>query len=341
MILFLVAGGALLVGVVYFAPWPVWALLVTVILVAAAVVLSRRAFHGRSISAAPETPRPYIPVAPVQRQESPVERVALPSSVEDYDFLLSATVIWTSTRTVMNESIGNPAALAVEAILARARRITQQRPPGRASLVQHELSGALGIMQPDATSRLQVMAESITLILPERDQERLEKLASVRKDKAVWEHERKYEQSRREYLGDDVLKDMGSTVVWWLTRNDDHVEKTVQDIGLLAQLSAAANNKEIPEGFYPVTGEPPMTQSSEPDPGFSSAFPPGFSAETSPADCFEAFLRSLDFQEDDPQRSLFTAQVAEHVMQHGRREVADEILRRFDASPPMPDPANE
>jgi hypothetical protein len=58
--------------------------------------------------------------------------------------------------------------------------------------------------------------------------------------KAIWEHQRKYEQNKRAYLGRDVLKDPGSAVVWWLARNDDHVEKTVQAIGLLAQLSSAA-----------------------------------------------------------------------------------------------------
>ncbi|MFG1711017.1 hypothetical protein ACFLIM_48450 [Nonomuraea sp. M3C6] len=333
---FLIVGGALLVGVVYFAPWPVWAMLVLAILVAAAV-LGSRAFRDRSRTAPPEPPPPYIPVAPVQRREQRVDRVALPSSVDDYDFLFSATVFWASTRAVMDESIVNPAALAIEAILERAKRITQHRPPGRASLVQHELSGALGRMQLDAAGHLQAMAESIVLVLPEHDQERLDKLAAVRKDKALWEHERKYEQSKREYLGEDVLKNTGSAVVWWLTRNDDHVEKTVQDIGLLAQLSAAANNKEIPERFHTLTEEPLLSQ-----PSFDSAFSSGFRTGTTPADCFEAFLRSMDFNEDDPQRSLFTAQVAEHVMQHGRQEVAAELLRRFDASPPpMSDPMTD
>ena len=186
---FLLVGGAMLAGLIYFAPWPVWASLVPVILVAAAV-LGWRTFRDRSRTALPEPVPSYIPVAPVQRREQRVDQVALPSSVEDYDFLFSATVFWAPTRGVTDQSALNAAALAVEAILERAKEITQHRPPGRASLVQHELSGALGRIQPDASGHLQTMAESIALILSERDQERLDKLATVRKDKALWEHEK-------------------------------------------------------------------------------------------------------------------------------------------------------
>ncbi|MGC5563671.1 hypothetical protein ACPYPG_12580 [Streptomyces sp. FR-108] len=62
------------------------------------------------------------------------------------------------------------------------------------------------------------MAENLQLVLVQQDQERLDKLADVRKDEEAWVHQRKYEQSRRRYLGEDVLKNTGSAVVWWLTR---------------------------------------------------------------------------------------------------------------------------
>jgi hypothetical protein len=34
-------------------------------------------------------------------------------------------------------------------------------------------------------------------------------------------------------------------VVWWLAKNDEHVEKTVADLALLAQLTSAANDTDI------------------------------------------------------------------------------------------------
>lgn len=102
-------------------------------------------------------------------------------------------------------------------------------------------------MAENSTGRVQAMALDITLSLSEPDQERLDKLAAVRKDEDVWEHERKYEQSRRAYLGEDVLKDTGSAVVWWLHRNEDSIDTTVKDIGLLAQLTSAANDEDISE----------------------------------------------------------------------------------------------
>jgi hypothetical protein len=152
---------------------------------------------------------------------------------------------------------------------------------------------------------------------------------------ADWEHERKYEQSKREYLGDDVLKDPGSAVVWWLTRNDDQVEKTVQNIGLLATLSSAANNTDLPETFRDFV--PRFTPSHAP-----SDFDLNGSGEQGPAengksatDHFDDFLRAMNFTEDDPQRDMFAHQVAEIADEHGRPEVADELKRRFE--PPRND----
>src|SRR5690606_14439687 len=91
------------------------------------------------------------PVPPVNRTERHITEVALPSAWDDYDFVFSATVRWLPTDVSTDESFVNAEALAVESILTRARRITENRPPNRVSLVQHELSGALGRMEPDDT----------------------------------------------------------------------------------------------------------------------------------------------------------------------------------------------
>ena len=173
------------------------------------------------------------------------------------------------------------------------------------------------------------MAESVTLTLSERDQERLEKLASVRKDKAVWEHERTYERSRREYLGEDVLKDTGSAVVWWLARNEDRVDKTVEDIGLLAQLSSAANNQMVAPPFEHLVPHPRREEAPTADYGDCAAGP-WPTQEASVAEILEAFLQASGIPEDDPERVLFARRVAGIADAHGRPEVADELVEYFD-----------
>ncbi|MCZ0990888.1 hypothetical protein [Streptomyces diastatochromogenes] len=135
--------------------------------------------------------------------------VALPSHWDDYHFVFSATVRWYLIESPGNDPALNPAGLAVEAVLNRARAVTERREPGRASLVQHEFSGVLSRMCPDPTGHLQAMAESISLTFLEQDQERLDRLADVRKGKAVWEHQRKYEQPGKPFAyetAEDLLR---------------------------------------------------------------------------------------------------------------------------------------
>jgi hypothetical protein len=294
------------------------------------------------------TPEPVIAAMPVPTAEPRKEQVAgvlLPSMHEDYCFQFAATVLWEPTGTIPSSPANMPA-LAVETILRRARRITEQQIPGNSSLVQHELASALGEMHADATGRLQAMAESVHVVLPENDQQRLDKLAAVRKDEAIWEHERRYEQNRRHYLSTDVLKDPGSTVVWWLARNDDQVDKTVEDIGRLARLFAAANNTNLPDALRQLvpelasayaSGMPPFAPDHPDAPGTPSA---GKSA----VDHFGAFLQAIDLIDGDPERTLFARRVADFAAAHKRQGVADEIISRFDnpedaAPPPEADDA--
>ncbi|MEU5878782.1 hypothetical protein [Spirillospora sp. NPDC047279] len=247
-----------------------------------------------------------------------VSDVLLPSSHEDYYFLFSATLVWSETQKAAGGSPVDMRALATGAILRRACAVTARRDPRQASLVGHELAGLLAETQEDEAGRLKVMATSVRLTLPEHDQERLDKLATVRKDEAVWEHERKYEQSRRGYLEKDVLKNPGSAVVWWLSKNDDQVDKAVRDIGLLAQLSSAANNAEIPEAFQQHVSTP-MSNGQRPDPSdFDSA-----------ADRFDTFLGSMDFGGDGDSRDLFISRMIRLASLHGQRDVADELAERY------------
>jgi hypothetical protein len=307
--------------------WPAWTwpLLAVLLLVVPTAVFRVAAMRRGTIPVAFEE---QLTAAPVERTDHRVSQVVLPSKWADYDFVFSATVRWCLVGAPASAPVLNPAGLAVDAVLKRARAVTEQREPVRASLVEQELSGALSRMVPEPTGHLQAMAENIKLVLAQQDQERLNKLADVRKDEAVWVHQRKYEQSKRRYLGEDVLKDTGSAVVWWLARNDEHVERTVNDLALLAQLTSAANDADIPERLQDLiaqqAGEPTASDSPE-------AKPPSAAQEQETATMrLSDFLDSIGFTDGDVRRPMLAAQIAGLIKEQNRPETAGEIQRHFD-----------
>ena len=306
--------------------WPtwVWATLAVLLVVVPTTTIRRAVRRRGSIPVAFEE---QLTAPPVERTEHRLSHVALPSAWDDYCFVLSATVRWCLTESSGNASVLNPAGLAVDAVLNRARAITEERKPGESSLVRHELSGALSRMCAEPTGHLQAMAEDITLTLPQQDQERLDRLARVRKDEAVWEHQRKYEQSKRQYLGEDVLKDTGSAVVWWLAKNEEHVERTVGDLPLLAQLTSAANDTDIPERLQALLSQE-LTESGLPEtvePG-TAPTPPQRTA----ADHLSSFFNAIGFSEGDARLTFVARQISEIIKQQNRHETAEDLLRRFD-----------
>ncbi|GAB2854191.1 hypothetical protein GCM10027074_21410 [Streptomyces deserti] len=330
--------GLILVILGLSADWPLWAwpTMAASLLVIAAV--TRRVL-------APERdpiPReflsePDLPLPEQQRQEQRVRDVALPSSVADYDFSFSATVRWLVLDAPEDAPYINPAGLAVDAVLQRARAVTAQQPPHRSAFTQHQLDGALATMRADSTGRVMAMAQDVSLSLPEHDRDRLAKLSNVRKDEDVWEHERNYERSKRAYLGDDVLKDPGSAVVWWLSRNEEEVEGAVDRIGLLAQLSAVANNETVAPQFEHLLS-PPRTWDSDgaPDGRATPEWPEEYdlgdvpSANgTEPNRSVDSLLAWFGFSADDPDLDLFAQRLIQVAQVHGKAEAVEEIRRRF------------
>jgi hypothetical protein len=312
--------------------WPAWAwaVLATLLIAVPALIFKATALRRGPMPVSFEEQRT---TAPVERNEHRISRVALPSQWADYDFVFSATIRWYLLSPTQGDLVLNPAGLAVESVLERARAVTEKRKPTRASLLQHELGGVLSRMLPDLTGHLQAMAENVTVTLLQPDQERLDKLADVRKDKTVWEHQRTYEQSKRQYLGEDVLKDTGSAVVWWLAKHDEHVEKTVTDLGLLAQLTSAANDSDIPERLQHLVdaqlGHPTPTPSPTP-------IPPPAQPDPQPADHLEGFFDSMGFTPGDVRRSFLAKQVADLIRAQDQHEAADDLQRRFDQPPTFP-----
>ncbi|RKS78879.1 hypothetical protein BZB76_0313 [Actinomadura pelletieri DSM 43383] len=323
---FVVIGGTILIGLILFAPWPLWIPFIAIAALGGVLLYvvkaTRRQRTGHPL---PEPAFEYTSAPVADNRGTRLTGVLLPTSRPDYFFQFSAIVIWSPTSAADEFSI-NYAAVATDSVVKRACEVTEAADPMRASLVQHELASALGEMRTDATGRVRAMAESVRIVLPDRDRERLDKLAAVRKEEDIWEHERKHEQNKREYLGGDVLKDPGSAVVWWLARNNEQVEKTVNDIRLLALLSSAANNEEVPPAFRPyLHGWPTPEQYG---PNGSGASPPEHGEAS--ADGFAAFLSMMRFEESDPQRRLLARQAAEWAAMHGRGEIAEELIRRYD-----------
>jgi hypothetical protein len=325
-----VIAGLILVIFGLSSAWPLWvwaavgcALLVLGVLTGRFLAPDREAFPRELL------PEPDLPLPGPGRQEERVAHVALPSSVADYDFSFAASVRWLVLDAPDDAPCINAAGLAVDAVLHRARVVTAQQPPHRSAFAQHQLDGALATMRTDATGRVAAMALNVSLGLPEPDRERLTKLSNVRKDEDVWEHERNYERSKRSYFGDDVLKDPGSAVVWWLSRNEQEVEGAVDRIGLLAQLSAAANNATVAAPFEHLV-PPRRTLYIEDDDGTGPRPHDGFGAPlrengSGPAFTSESLFAWFGFSVEDPDLTLFAARLARLADTHGKGEAARRV----------------
>ena len=257
--------------------WPIWQtvllilfLLLVVFFVARRIEFQRSQQRLRDSVTQPAAPLPQQQEpAPGPSQPAyptvPINAMSLASAQPDYRFVFSCTVHWHPTSSVVGPPHANLSALASNAIIGRAYEITRLEQPGDFEIAQHKLNAELGRVLPDRTGQVETWAVAVSLALPRSDLERLHKLSEVRKNEQVWEHERNHERNKRAYLTEDVLKTPGSAIVWWLSRDFSQVRETVALIGTLAQLSAAANDTEVPELFRPmVEGSPKV------------AVPPGF-----------------------------------------------------------------
>jgi hypothetical protein len=176
----------------------------------------------------------------------PLSAIPLPSAEVDYRLLLSATICWRQITPSAGTPHTSPVDLAVNWILTRARELTVLEKPDDFKVVQHRLAVSLGTPLAEPYGQVVAWAVDVSLTVSDEDARRLTRLAELRKHERMWEQERRMEVSMRRYLSEDVLKDTGSAVVWWLARHADQIEDSAQMIGHLAQLTAAANSKDMP-----------------------------------------------------------------------------------------------
>lgn len=292
---------------------------------------------GRASSDPCEPGEPEPPTAPAEQpyQETRVVGAALPSAVDGYDFLFSATVWWKSVPDHVGRSDDASSALAASSVVSRAREIVRHEEPGRASFAQYLLDGELGVPLPDRNERVEAMAADVTLSLAPADRERLRKLNDLRKDEEIWEYERQHERNKRRYLGDDVLKSAGSAVVWWLARHENEIEKAVHMIGPLAQIAAAANDEEVPELFRNLL-VPPMGARSEATVGGPPWNEGGLGGEmfdreeeVGVSDRLRLLLTAAGLKPDVDGYTVFVHRVMRFLKAEGLDEAANEIRRAF------------
>ncbi|MFD6466577.1 hypothetical protein [Streptomyces goshikiensis] len=307
-------------------------------------------FSGKHPQADPyATEETEPPAAPAEQpyQETRVIDAVLPSAVDGYDFLFSATVWWRPVPDHTGSSVGASPALAASAIVSRALEIARREQPGRASFARFFLEGELSVPLPDRSGRVMALAADATLTLSPADRERLRKLSDLLKDEEIWEYEREHERNKRRYLGDDVLQSAGSAVVWWLARHENEIDRAVDMIGPLAQIAAAAKDEAVPELFRHLL-VPPVSARSEAtgggplwgDPG-PGAGPFDCEAEVGAADRLVLLLAAVGVKPDMDEYTVLVNRVVMSLEMAELYEAADEIRQTLLPTPEQGDGAGE
>lgn len=332
-----------LIGVGIGLHWSPWIIVVVALVCCAFGALAHLAFNRVPPQPAPLPPPLPAPEPPPAVQMVSLQGVNLASAAPDYEFILDATVYW---RPIGAPSASyphvRPGARAIDAIIHRAADVAAGEEPGMAVRLQHRLNDVLGVAEADPTGRVEVWADQVRTSLSDADAQRLRTLADIRKDEAVWEHQRRFECDKREYLTEDVLRSTGSALVWWLSRNEADVTRAADLIPTMARLSAAARNEDIPTLFrhlLPADLLPPEASrfAAAGSDGAGQPFGFGFvGASRTAVEVLTELMNALRL--DDEQRSLFAAQVAANVDAAGNMPAADEIRRRFDVIVDEPEP---
>lgn len=321
-----------------------WVLLPGVALLVAAgvLVLTRGGSRTTELSTPPAftaTPAPEPPDEPSPRRKHLV-RESFPGAREDYRFLLSAVVCWRGPDPADQKA----EATAILDVRERARHHLRSEDPDEFEAVQHQLAYVLSGGPCPRPGVSYVWAEDVRLELLDTDRERLRQLREVRKKQAAREEERELERLERRYLGEDALADPGRALVWWLARNPDRVEDTVERIGTLSTLSAAATGAPVPQLYKDLSSarqEPlPADPIHEP-----TAERPSEPAESDPPDLWVTVVGDAAKDMDGFAQEAFVDRLAEVLSSHGIRECADHLRATFAVSdldePPIPQPLSD
>ncbi|HEY2057248.1 MAG TPA: hypothetical protein VGH57_02650 [Amycolatopsis sp.] len=333
--------------------WPIWLLLALPLLIIPVAIhakIKARLAWEHDLEARMAARRPAEPIVeppqpePRRFEETAVTPTDLASSWSDYRFVFAAKVWWRPRLGANIPLHANMGAVAVDVVVERAKEVTVHVSPLEATEIRHRLNSLLGQVVTDKSGMIEISAGEVRLDLDPVDRERLEMLARTRKDAVVWEYERRREQDKRRYLGEDVLSDTGSAVVWWLVRQQHDVKNVVADIGTLAQLTAAANN--VP-GSTLLDSQ--RSGGGDCDSGYDQ-FPvvdgeivdsAGEGAETTggstPGDFVQMMMDEVGLSPDAAEGELFVERLAQSFQAAGQTEAAAELRARFNTLDPTID----
>ena len=227
---------------------PAWAavVLIVVLLVLLAVVWKQPDEPRPVVTKPAPTPHVVLPDPEPVFSGPPSRTVAdvrLPSASPDFQFSFSAIVQWSTVLSGSRHA--DLGAVAVDALLDRARSLTARQQVTEESLNQHRLAALLGEPALDEKGLVRSWATEVRLRLPDADQKHLQHLAALHRREQTTLLERRMEQDKRAYLKDDVFATPGSAAVWWLVNHPGDVEAALGLLDTLAELSAAANDLPI------------------------------------------------------------------------------------------------
>ncbi|GAA3003121.1 hypothetical protein GCM10010483_55130 [Actinokineospora diospyrosa] len=234
--------------------WDGWitAVVIAVLLGAVAVVAPQVSPTAARLRGRPlgdrRFPEPVVVPPPAPAPPPPGARtltsVRLPSAIEDIPFTLTCTVRWYPR----GQGHPDPGALAVQSVISRARQLTHLHHPQDSGAV-HALAAELSTPGTDSGNAVQAWATEVNLTVGEEHDSYLRNRLRLGRQRQLAQLEIDNERFLRGYLTEEVLTSAGSTVVWWLAKDSTKVRETVDLIGPLAQLSAAANDREVDRAF--------------------------------------------------------------------------------------------
>jgi hypothetical protein len=251
-------------------------------------------------------------------------RTELPSAVEDYSFEFSALVHWRWAHRV-DLGLRNPAGPAVHSIVLRAREYLRDVHPAERAVAESELESVFAVEDPVSGGVIQVWAESVRLELADDDDERLQRMAHLRKDRALWaaEHEAARVRAAMSGIPDQAASPDPRPGVGPV------LPAPAGEVPDLADLSGLADPHED-SGLLGVA-EPaaPMPGSGVDEEGYESYWWPAEQDDDEGAmeqDVQVAILRGLiDSVEGEAQRAAFIREQVEILERSGFPDVAERI----------------
>lgn len=311
--------------------WPMWLWLALVVLTLAApwlVFWQYRSWQDRRLAAEPQLVEAVEPPERPAPAEQLLARLPIRSAHPDYKFLFSGKVFWYSKPDAPGLPHADPGALAVDLILEQAKHLAAEIPPDEGELAQYRLNAALGAERSDPSGHVAAWAGDVRLELAESDADRLRRLAEASKQHELWQRTRDHERDKRAYLADDVLKNPGSALVWWLAREDGNVDEAVRQIGNLRRLTAAAHDTRVPEPDF----EAPQWISAVPadHPTMRSIRFEEVELQGGGWEAPQHVLAAIESLAKGEERAVLGRRVAEVLAAHGHREVAELVRDTFD-----------